>query len=201
MDADVKRYLDPADYEKTYTPAEYLALERNLETKNEYYRGRMRDVSGANEPHNCIVSSTLGELWEQLRERPLIVLISRMRIKVQATGLYTYPDLLVTHQDLPSEDDEDDTLLEPIVIAEVVSAKTEAYDRGDKFWHYRRIPSLKEFLLIAERKRLVEHYVRESANAWRYSEYSRLSDVVDLPSVGCRVAIRAIYEKVEFGDE
>jgi Uma2 family endonuclease len=131
----------------------------------------------------------------------MVVVISGFGIKLQASGLYTDADLLVTHKDSPSEDEEDDTLLEPIVIAEVVSAKTEAYDRGDKFWHYRRIPSLKEFLFIAETKHLVEHYVRESTTTWRYAEYSHLSDVVQLPSIDCHLRLSSIYERVELRDE
>ena len=123
-------------------PKEYLALERKADVRGEYLDGDMVAMSGGSREHNLIVTNIVRELSSQLKRKPCEVYPSNMRVKVSATGLYTYPDVVVVCDDPRFEDAHIDTLLNPAVIFEVLSDSTESYDRGAKFGHYRKILSL-----------------------------------------------------------
>jgi Uma2 family endonuclease len=123
-----------------------------------------------------------------------------MRVRVRQTGLYTYPDVVVACGDIQFDDDQVDTLLNPVVIVEVLSPKTEAYDRGEKFAHYRRLDSLQEYLLVSQDKVRVERYVRQG-DQWVLSELISLDDVLQIGVIDCAVPLRAIYERVKFPDD
>ena len=122
------------------TPEEYLALERVAEYKSEYYKGEMFAMSGASLPHNILVSQLNGLLQNALEGSGCIAVMTDMRLHIPATGLYTYPDVLVYCGKPQLLDGVLDTLLNPSVIGEVLSDSTEAYDRGKKFEHYQSIP-------------------------------------------------------------
>ncbi len=89
-------------------------------------------------------------------------------------------------------------MLNPTLIAEVLSESTKDYDRGRKFEHYRSLESLREYLLVAQDKVHVEHYVRQAGNQWLLSEYNRVGDVIQLPSISCTLAMEEVYAKVDF---
>lgn len=180
------------------TAAEYLALERQAETKSEYHDGQMVAMMGASRWHNLIAMNVSARLHLQLEGRPCETYASDMRVKVDPTGLYTYPDVTVVCGEAEFEDAELDTLLNPTVIVEVLSPSTEAYDRGAKFRHYRRVPSLQEYLLVAQDKPYLEHYVRQPGDEWLLSTAERPEEVVELPSIGCHLALADVYSKVEF---
>jgi Uma2 family endonuclease len=120
-----------------------------------------------------------------------------MRVKVSLTGLYTYPDVVVVCGEIRFEDVDNDTLLNPTVIVEVLSASTEAYDRGEKFAHYRRLESLQEYVLVAQDKVRIEHYVRQGSQ-WVLSEASTLDETVHLAAIDCNMVLRDVYDKVQF---
>ena len=143
------------------TAEEYLAIERDSEERHEFFNGEMFEMGGASEPHNLIVSNICRELGNQLKETPCRAYVNDMRVKVDESGLYTYPDFVVVCEPPRFEDEVLDTLLNPLVIGEVLSKSTENYDRGKKFEHYRKIPTLKECLLIAQDEMHVEHFVRQ----------------------------------------
>ncbi len=187
--------------QKRYTPEEYLALERQAQCKSEYYAGEIFAMAGASRWHNLIVANVVGELRAQLKGRPCTTYPSDMRVKVSATGLYTYPDVIVVCGEAEFEDNQQDTLLNPTLIVEVLSDSTEAYDRGGKFAHYRKLPSLMEYVLIAQTKPHIEHYVRQPDNRWLLSEADSLSDTVHLPSIDCRLALAEVYDKVDIVGE
>ena len=189
----------PSPPKPRYTPEEYLALEREAEYRSEYFAGEVFAMSGASERHNLIVSNIVAALHTQFRKRPCKVYASDMRVKVSATGLYTYPDVVALCEEAQFDDDQKDTLLNPTVIIEVLSPSTEAYDRGEKFAHYRKLTSLAEYVLISQDKPHVEHYVRQPDNQWLLSEASRLQDTVRLPSISSTLVLAEIYEKVEVG--
>ena len=182
-----------------YTPEEYLALERKAEYKSEYFNGEIFAMSGASERHNLIVGNVFAALHAQFRNRPCKAYASDMRVKVSATGLYTYPDVIALCEEAQFDDEQKDTLLNPTVIIEVLSPSTEAYDRGENFAHYRKLASLAEYVLVSQDKPHVEHYVRQPDNQWLLSEASRLQDVVHLPSISSTLVLAEIYEKVELG--
>src|SRR5262249_32000266 len=142
------------------SPAEYLAAERRSETKHEYLRGVVYAMAGASREHNRITLNLGAEIRAQLKGSPFEAFVSDMRVLVEATGLYTYPDVAVVGGERPFLDAEVDTLLNPNVLIEVLSPSTEAYDRGKKFAHYRRIPSLVEYVLVAQDRPLVERFTR-----------------------------------------
>ncbi|HEX8476646.1 MAG TPA: Uma2 family endonuclease [Pyrinomonadaceae bacterium] len=181
---------------KTYfTAEEYLALEREAEYKSEYFNGEIFAMTGASRRHNLIAANVLVALHPQLKGRPCEVYTSDMRVKVSPTGLYTYPDVVVACEKPMFDDEYTDTLLNPTVIVEVLSKSTEGYDRGRKFEQYRKLVSLSEYLLIAQDKYHVEHYVRQPDNQWLLSETDNPQDIVNLPSIDCRLALSDIYDK------
>ncbi len=179
------------------TEEEYLALERQAEFRSEFLAGEMFALAGASRRHNRIVTNLVTALDVQLAARPCNVYSNDMRVKVQSTGLYTYPDVVVTCGEEKFADGENDVLLNPLVIAEVLSDSTEAYDRGKKFESYQGIESLKEYLLVAQKSRRVEQFVRQDVKNWLYSEAHEPGETIKLQSIGCELRLEDIYRKVE----
>lgn len=177
------------------TSAEYLALERKATTKSEYFNGQIYAMSGASRAHNLIVANLLSAVHAQLSERDCEVYANDMRVTVNATGLYTYPDVLVVCDEPRFEDASVDTLLNPTLLVEVLSPSTEAYDRGEKFSHYRHIESLQEYVLVSQNCMRVEHYLRQGEK-WLLTEFSEAVDLLRLPSIDCELTLRKIYAKV-----
>ena len=178
------------------TPEEYLAAERKAETRSEYFAGEVFAMVGASKRHNLIAANIIRVLGNELLERPCNVYPSDMRVKVSATGKYAYPDVVVSCEPELFDDAENDTLLNPVVIVEVLSASTEAYDRGKKFEQYQQITSLTEYLLVAQEPYRIEQYVRQSDKEWRYSEHHDAEDVIKISVIGCEIALNDAYAKV-----
>jgi Uma2 family endonuclease len=187
-----------AQQQQYLTEAEYLAFERASPTKHEYYRGHVYAMTGASERHNLITANVIAALHSQLRQKPCRVYPSDLRVKAQKTGLFTYPDILVVCGKPEFTDDAIDTLLNPVVIIEVLSPSTEAYDRGMKFQNYRTIETLYDYVLIAQDAPYVEHYTRQQPGQWVLSEYVRSVDILNLPSIDCTLALADVYEHVAF---
>ncbi len=141
-----------------YTPEEYLALERSSETKHEYFKGEIFAMGGASSRHVLIVTNLVIELGSQLKKGPCRVFSTDLRVRVDTSGLYTYPDVVVICDAPEFSDDQRDTLLNPVLIIEVLSDSTKDYDRGGKFEQYRTIKSFKEYLLVAQDRPHLEHY-------------------------------------------
>ena len=179
------------------TPEEYLAIERKSEIKHEYHAGEMFAMVGASKRHNLITANIIRVLGNQLLDRPCNVYPSDMRVKISATGKYTYPDVVIACEDEQFDDAEQDTLLNPVIIIEVLSESTEAYDRGKKFEHYQNIESLTEYLLVTQDPYRIEQYVRQSNSEWKYSEYHHADDVLKLDVIGCELTLKDVYVKVE----
>jgi Uma2 family endonuclease len=179
------------------TPEEYLVIERKSEIKHEYFAGEIFAMVGASRRHNRITANLIRILGNQLLDRPCNVYPSDMRVKVSATGKYTYPDVVVACDEEIFDDAENDTLLNPVVIIEVLSESTEAYDRGKKFEQYQNIESLTEYLLVAQEPYRIEQYVRQSNKEWRYSEHHQAEDIVKVGIIECELALKDVYAKVE----
>lgn len=179
------------------TPEDYLALERSADFKSEYFNGEIFAMTGASESHNLIVINTIRELSIQLKKRPCKVYANDMRVKVDPTGLYTYPDVVVTCGKAQFDDTHLDTLLNPVLIVEVLSDSTEAYDRGRKFEHYRKLGSLVEYVLIAQNRPHIESYRRQADQQWLLRECSELDGTLRLLSIDCDLALAEVYDKVE----
>lgn len=184
-------------HSKPYLTAEdYLALERTSEIKSEYLDGEMVAMSGTSRWHNLIVTNLVRDLSQQLKQNPCEVYSSDQRVQVSATGLYTYPDVVISCGEPRFEDDHVDTLLNPTLIVEVLSPTTESYDRGKKFEHYRTLDSLAEYLLVSQDELLVEQFVRQAGGTWLFTATAGREGVVQLPSIGCTLALSEVYDKV-----
>lgn len=181
-----------------WTEAEYLAFERASDIKHELMDGEVRAMSGANERHNLIVASTLASLFTQLRGKGCKIYPSDMRVRVGLRREFTYPDLSIVCGMPIMADDYNDTLLNPTVIIEVLSASTESYDRGRKFTRYRTIESLQEYILIAQDYVQIERFVRQANNQWLLTDLQRVDGIIELMSVGCTLAAADVYEQVTF---
>lgn len=177
------------------TAAEYLALERQSEHRSEYLDGEVYAMTGASRRHNLIVLNLAAALHGQLKGRPCEVYANDMRVHVAATGLFTYPDVAAVCGEPRFADAALDTLLNPILLIEVLSPSTEAYDRGKKFAHYRTLGSLAELVLVAQDEIRVERYTRQEDGRWLLSEASR-GDSLALPSISCEIPLSEIYERV-----
>lgn len=178
------------------TPAEYLQLDRQSEFRHEYIAGEVFAMTGASRNHNLITVNIAAALSEQLRRRQCEVYASDMRMKVSPQRLFAYPDVIVVCGTPRFEDDVNDTLLNPTILIEVLSKSTEAYDRGLKFELYRGLESLQEFILIAQNKRHIEHYRRQSDNRWILTETNDPAESIVLESIACQLTVEQIYLKV-----
>jgi Uma2 family endonuclease len=178
-----------------YTPEEYLALERAAEYKSEYLDGEIFASSGASERHNTIALNIARQLGNRFEGGPCRVYMSDMRVRVAPTGLYTYPDVVALCGPLELSDDHQDTLLNPTVIFEVLSPSTEAYDRGKKFAQYWRVPSLTDYVLVAQDQVEVEHFTRQG-NGWFVTAAHTLDETLHLASIDASLPVAAIYTNV-----
>ncbi|MDE0426786.1 MAG: Uma2 family endonuclease [Candidatus Poribacteria bacterium] len=177
------------------TPEEYLTWERKQPFKNEYHNGQIIAMSGASRWHNRITVDTTVQLSNQLMESECEVFAGEMRVRTSPEVSYFYPDVIVVCGEPRFEDDTFDTLLNPILVAEVLSPSTAAFDRGEKFEHYKQIASLEEYVLISQDRVRVEHYHRQGTQ-WIHNTFQSLEDMLRLVSIECEVPLHAIYRRV-----
>jgi Uma2 family endonuclease len=180
------------------TAQEYLAQERQAEFRSEFLRGEVFAMAGTSWEHCLITDNVAGEARNQLKGGACRVVTSNLRVKIAATGLYTYPDLVFVCEPPQFEDGEFDTLLNPRAIVEILSDSTEKYDRGAKFGHYRQIPSLQEYVLIAQDQALCERYVRRPDESWVLTVFSGIERVAEFTSVPVRIPLADVYQGVKF---
>ncbi len=180
-----------------WTVEQYLDFERESEIRHEFYNGEIFAMAGAEPAHNDIFSNTHFCLMRQLSTRPCKVHGSDMRVKTPS-GLYTYSDISVVCGERRFNDDRPRTLLNPTLIVEVLSPATESYDRGDKFHHYRSLPSLQAYVLIASTRQRIELFARQPNETWRIDVFEASDAVVDLQSIGCSLPLAEVYANVEF---
>ena len=195
------------------TPEEYIAFERKALpdaeiVRHEYLNGELIAMSGASRVHNLITGNIFGELRNLLKGSGCETYASDMRVSSPLTSSYFYPDVVVVCEEPRFEDDVFDILLNPIILVEVLSPSTEAYDRGEKFGHYRHLVSLQEYVLVSQDKVLVEHYRRQEKHGsaplkgkdWIFTDFRELEEILPLTSVECELPLQEIYERVTFPD-
>lgn len=192
-DYDVRMSSDAAARSRL-APAEYLATERASPDRHQYLDGQVFAMAGGSPRHALIAANVVRVLGNALLDGPCQVYTSDLRVKIEATGLYTYPDATVVCGPPELVADGGDTLLNPRVLVEVLSASTESYDRGKKFEHYRTLPSLAEYLLVAQSEVHVEHFERQADGSWRLREY-RAGQRLPLPALDCELAVDDFYRK------
>jgi Uma2 family endonuclease len=181
------------------SPEEYLRLERGAETRSEFLDGEVFAMSGASEAHGLLVSNLIFEIRSRLRGKPCVVFPSDMRVRVREPGLYTYPDISIVCGTRRYADDHSDTLLNPVVIFEVLSPSTEAYDRGIKFSHYKKLPSLREYVLVSQFRPRTERFVNQEGQ-WAYIDAFGRDGQLELACLGESIPLSDVYYGIDFPD-
>ena len=186
------------------SPEEYISFERKFvpdaETvRHEYVKGKIISMSGASRAHNLISFNIAAELHPQIIDREIEAYIGEMRVGSPTIASYFYPDIVVVSKEPTFEDDVFDTLLNPIVIVEILSPSTEAFDRGEKFSHYRQIESLQEYIIVSQDKVNVERFLRRP-DEWGYTSFQDLNQQVPIVSIESELSLQRIYQGVTFPD-
>ena len=190
----------PLQEKKWMSPEEYLAFEKKSEIKHEFFDGEMFAMTGASLNHNRISRNIERELGVLLKGSSCENLSGDMRVKIQAKEQYMYPDIVIACDDILLEKINGvETLLNPIVIIEILSDSTEAYDRGKKFSSYRLISSLQEYILVSQTHCQVEKFIRGD-DSWRYFSYEDMNQSITIDSVDAELLLSDIYYRVEFAD-
>lgn len=182
------------------TPDEYLHRERLAEFRSEYFRGEMFAMASASANHNLIVGNCVQTLGQQLKKKPCRVYPSDLKLRIEATGLHTYPDLSVVCGEPQLDSDVGDVLLNPVVLVEVLSESTEAYDRGKKFEHYRTIPSLKHYVLIAQDRHSIDCFSHRPDGSWNLTSCQGVDGHLELDAIDSQLAAAEVYDKVVFAN-
>lgn len=193
-----------------YSVEEYLSLERESEERHEYLDGQIYAMVGESPEHGIICTNISGQLYSQLRGRPCQAFSKDMKVRSGSAprsgrtqkGLYSYPDLLVVCGELKFHDKHQDVLLNPVLIIEVLSPTTEAFDRGEKWARYQTwLPELSDYLLVSQSKPRVEHYHRQAGGEWLYSLVNGLEESLNLHSVDCTLQLIDVYDRIAFPAE
>lgn len=182
---------------ETYTAEEYLDFEVNSPERHEYVDGAIRLMTRGTPSHNEIAGNLYILLKLALKQKPYRTFYVDQRLWIPQRNIYTYPDIMVTEQPLQLQEGRTDTVMNPCLVAEVLSKSTKDYDRGEKFVAYRTIETFKEYLLIDQYRIYVEHYVKTAANQWLLTEYTSPDAVLTLESVEVRLRIADLYENIE----
>ena len=183
------------------TETEYLTYERASSFRHEYHNGEVVAMAGASANHNLINSSINATLYAQLRGRGCKVYANDMRIQIASQNRYLYPDLSIVCGQAQFLDDEFDTLINPTVIFEILSASTEQYDRGKKAQAYREIESLQAYILVAQDIPHIERYVRQEHGEWSLGDAIGLGAIIDIAPINCTLSLADVYEQVTFEDD
>jgi len=152
------------------TEEDYLRLERQADSRSEYFDGEMFAMAGGTRAHSLIATNLLREHSALLKNSDCVTYNADLKVKVEATGLLTYPDVSVVCAEQRFLDEQEDVVLNPLVLVEVLSDSTEAYDRGKKFEHYRKIPGLREYLLVNQKEPRIEQFIRQANEEWVLKE-------------------------------
>jgi Uma2 family endonuclease len=181
------------------TETEYLAFEEKSETKHEYVKGMVLAMAGAGWNHNIINGNTQTSLNSQLVDSPCVVVSRDMRLKVESRSVsFRYPDTMVVCGDPQFVHNRPDTITNPTLLIEVLSASTALEDRNAKLDEYTHIPGLQEYILISPDEPRVERFKRHGANEWLYTAVMGLDQSLEVSSIDCTLALAKIYEKINW---
>ena len=190
--------LMQAEEKKIYTAEEYLDFEVNSEERHEYINGEIVLMTGGTPNHNQIALNLSGALNFAFKRQPYRVFVTDQRLWIPRTRIHTYPDIMVVQGELQLQEGRRDTITNPLIIAEVLSASTRGYDKDTKFAAYRTIPSFQEYLLIDQYTMHIEQYFKTEQKRWTFSEYDDTNEIVSLNSLSFQITLADIYDKVEF---
>jgi len=188
--------MSTAASSRRLTEEEYLRIERAAQTRSEFWDGEMFAMAGGSPRHSRICVNLIRQLGNRLEGSGCALFNSDLRVKIEAVRAYTYPDVSIVCGEPQIE--QGDLLVNPTVVVEVLSPSTEIYDRGQKSEFYRRIPSLREYLLVTQWKPHIEHYFRRPGGEWSVRDVAGLETALALGSLGIEVPLSAIYAGVDF---
>ncbi|MCP4110490.1 MAG: Uma2 family endonuclease [Desulfobacteraceae bacterium] len=184
---------------KFVSPKEYFDMEEAAEYKSEYYHGEIFAMSGASHNHNMIAVNILASLYNSLRDSGCVVYPSDMKVQIEKAEHYVYPDVSIVSGDIEFADNRDDTVINPVVIFEILSKSTKNYDKGDKFKSYRKISSLCDYILVDQYTCSVEYFYKNDAGKWTLDEFEELSESFEIRSVGAELFLNDVYYRVKLG--
>lgn len=184
--------------QRYYSPEEYLELEVKSIERHMYLDGKMIQISGGTSNHNLIAGNLSTSLNFAVKRQPYQVFIFNQRLWIPNQSIYTYPDVMIVAQPIELMEGRKDTIINPLIIAEVLSNSTEGYDRGQKFAAYRSIPNLQEYVLIDQYAMHIEHYAKTESRKWIFSEYDGEDSILTLASVNFQISLADLYDKVDF---
>jgi Uma2 family endonuclease len=179
------------------TPGEYFETEAHAEYKSEYYYGEIFAMSGASVNHNLIVMNVGAGLYHSLKGSDCLVFPSDIKVELEKARHYAYPDVSVVCGDIEYADDRDDIITNPVVIIEVLSESTKDYDRGTKFQAYRKIPSLRDYILIDQYTCHAEHFFKNESGFWTLEEFQDMNDALSVRSVNAKLLLKDIYYRIK----
>lgn len=180
------------------TEQEYLAIERASEVKSEFLNGEMIAMSGGTYRHSRLQTDLIVAFSTRLGDRPCLVQASDMRIKIEASGARTYPDISIVCGEPVFADNSEDEIVNPVAIIEVLSPSTENYDRGIKFFHYRRIPTLTDYILVSQSEMLIEHYTKMEGESWILRPLTKPDEQLALANLRVSIPLEEIYRRIKF---
>ncbi|QYX30959.1 Uma2 family endonuclease [Sphaerospermopsis torques-reginae] len=183
---------------RTYTPEEYLELEEKAEYKNEYRDGEIIAMAGGTTNHNKIALNFAAALKYGLKKQNYDVYIGDVRLWIPRYRQYTYSDVMVIEGEPIYQNANTTTVMNPLLIAEVLSKSTSNYDQSDKFLYYRSIPEFKEYILINQYQYHVMHYVKTDDGKWIFTELESESDTLTLQNLDFQIDFQDLYEQVDF---
>ena len=186
---------------QTYSPDEYLALEVESLERHEYINGEMVLMTGGTPNHNRIALNLASELRFALKRQPYSIFIADQRLWLPAANIYTYPDVMVMAEPIETMPNRKDTVMNPLLIAEVLSKSTQSYDRIEKFAAYRTMAQFQEYLLLDQSSYSVEQYIKQAPNQWLFVEHKGAEATIALRSVEVELSMADLYDKVEFEPE
>ncbi|MEA2176066.1 MAG: hypothetical protein QOD00_3658 [Blastocatellia bacterium] len=191
----------------SYSVEEYLALEREADERHEYLDGQIYAMAGESPEHGAICMNLSRIVSTQLLGKDCQAFSKDMKVRSgpirkpgqTMKGLFSYPDLLVVCGELKFHDQYRDVLLNPVVVIEVLSPTTEAFDRGEKWARYQTwLPELCDYLLVSQTKPQVDHFHRQAGGEWHYSLVNKLEDGLHLVSINCTLQLTEVYDRVVF---
>ena len=179
------------------TADEYLSLERRAKERHEFVDGEIFAMAGASRKHNIISTNIIRTLGNQLETSSCHIYASDMKVRIEKPEKYTYPDIIVSCNEEVFADEQEDILLNPRSIIEILSDSTEAYDRGLKFSHYQSIKNFQEYILISQNAYRVEQFTRRNDNFWLYCDLHDLQDILESKTVPYILELHEIYRGME----
>jgi Uma2 family endonuclease len=183
---------------KFYTPEEYLTLEIESEVRNEYRNGEIVTMTGGTPAHNQIISALNALLWFGLRRKPYSLFVTDQRLWIPDCNLYTYPDGMVIKNPVELKPGRKDTVMNPLLILEVLSDSTKDYDKSKKFSAYQTLPTFQEYLLIDQAQVQIEQYVKQPDDQWFLTKYNDINVKILLDCINLEIALVDIYENLSF---